>query len=263
MSSIDGIGSGLSSALEQLRANLFKSIDTNNDGSISKSELETAVTKNGGTKAAADALYAQLDPSNTGGISESTFGSSLPPPPFSSGVGSVLLADQSQQSTGSAASSSNPLADQLFQQLTGGSGTLTQSELEQSVTKAGGTKASADALWKQLDPNGTGSVSEQQFAQSLPPPPPPPGGFDSSGASGGASGGTSAQDAILALLQGSGGTDGTASSSSDGGSSAQDALLALLQGGTSGTGSTTPSTDSAQAAIASLLKAFQPEQATG
>ena len=42
---------------------------------------------------------------------------------------------------------------------------ISQTELEQAVTAAGGTTQGADALYAKLDPNNTGSVTEQQFAQ--------------------------------------------------------------------------------------------------
>jgi hypothetical protein len=46
-------------------------------------------------------------------------------------------------------------------------GNLTRSELQQSVIAGGGT---ADALYDQLDTNGTGSVSESQMAGQLATP---------------------------------------------------------------------------------------------
>src|SRR5579871_5232810 len=49
-----------------------------------------------------------------------------------------------------------------------GDGSITKTELEQSVTASGGTTQAADALYAVLDPNNTGSVTEQQFSQNLP-----------------------------------------------------------------------------------------------
>ena len=60
-----------------LAQSLFSQIDSNGDGSISKTELEQAVTAAGGTTQAADALYAQLDPNNTGSVSEQQFAQGL------------------------------------------------------------------------------------------------------------------------------------------------------------------------------------------
>lgn len=51
-----------SSSANNPASQLFSQLDTNDDGTISETELESAVTAGGGTKASADALYAQLDP---------------------------------------------------------------------------------------------------------------------------------------------------------------------------------------------------------
>jgi hypothetical protein len=117
------------------------------------------------------------------------------------------------------------IAQNMFAQIDGnGDGAITQSELEQAVTAAGGDKAGADALFAKLDPNGTGSVSQQQFIDTLQPP---------------SAGGNTAQDALLALLDQliqsnatapvGGATTGTASSSTSTGTSARDALAALVR----------------------------------
>jgi hypothetical protein len=69
MTSLGGIGNG-GDIPNLLMQNLFNEIDTSGSGSINKSELEQAVTTAGGTAAAADALYAKLDPTNTGSVTE-------------------------------------------------------------------------------------------------------------------------------------------------------------------------------------------------
>jgi Ca2+-binding EF-hand superfamily protein len=176
MSGLGGVGYGgfTASAIKQFQQNLFNQIDLNGDGSVSKTELEQAVSKAGGSSQGADALYAALDPNNSGGVSEQQFaqilpGSALPGSGFSDQVQAQLIGYQAQGWPG--ASSLPPgdrLAQSLFAQIdSNGDGTISQSELEQAVTKAGGTKEAADALYAKLDPNGTGSVSEQQLAQSL------------------------------------------------------------------------------------------------
>jgi Ca2+-binding EF-hand superfamily protein len=176
MSGLGGVGLGgfTPSAIKQFQQNLFNLIDLNGDRSVSKTELEQAVSKAGGSAQGADALYSVLDPSNSGGFSEQQFAQVLP----SSVLPGSGLSDQTQaqligyQAQGWPGASSTPpggqLAQNLFAQIDGnGDGAITQSDLEQAVTKAGGSKAAADALYAKLDPNGTGSVSEQQFAQAL------------------------------------------------------------------------------------------------
>jgi Ca2+-binding EF-hand superfamily protein len=171
MSGLGGVGHGgfVTSAIKQFQQNLFNQIDLNGDGSVSKSELEQAVTKAGGNTKAADALYSALDPNGSGGVSEQQFAKALPGSGFSDQMQAQMIGYQAQGWPG--ASSAQPggqLAQNLFSQIDlNGDGAISKTELEQAVTKAGGTKEGADALYAKLDPNGTGSVSAQQFAQSL------------------------------------------------------------------------------------------------
>jgi hypothetical protein len=70
---------------------IFSAIDTNGDGTISESELETAFTSNGGTVNSADALYTKLAGSSNSsdGITLSQFEASLPQPGGPGGPGGV------------------------------------------------------------------------------------------------------------------------------------------------------------------------------
>jgi Ca2+-binding EF-hand superfamily protein len=241
----------------QLARSLFAQIDSNGDGSITQSELEQAVTNAGGSKDAADALYAKLDPNGTGSVSEQQFAQALsqssPHHHHHHGGGhpagaSGALAALFNADGGGPGNSPLQIAQNVFTQIDGnGDGTITQSELEQAVTAAGGNKAGADALYVKLDPNGTGSVSEQQFTDALQPPSPT---------------GTTAQDALLALLDqiSQGGTNAPASPPAAGatsgtGNTAQDALLALIKAdGPSGRAAAAPSV--ATPSQADLARAF-------
>jgi Ca2+-binding EF-hand superfamily protein len=250
----------------QVAQSLFSQIDANGDGSISQAELEKAVTGAGGTKEAADALYAKLDPNNTGSVSEQQFSQSLSQAmphghhhhhhgggteaASSDGSATDALTSLFNADGGGGANSPTQIAQNMFTQTdSNGDGVITQSELEQSVTAAGGDKAGADALFAKLDPNGTGSVSEQQFVDTLQPP---------------STGGNTAQDALLALLDqltqsnaappvsGAGGVGTTGTTSAIGtGNTARDALSALVQGFDPATATHTG--NSARDAIAALL----------
>ncbi len=172
MSGVRGVSGFNSYAIQQYQQSLFNQIDTNDDGSISKTELEQAVTNAGGTTQAADALYSKLDPDNTGSVSEQQFAQAHPGPPFSDQMQAQMIGLQARGWPSSSASASNTdtgsastdpasaLAQNLFSQIdTNGDGSISESELEQAVTAAGGTTQGADALYSQLDPNDTGSVS--------------------------------------------------------------------------------------------------------
>ncbi|HEY6258713.1 MAG TPA: EF-hand domain-containing protein [Xanthobacteraceae bacterium] len=183
----------------QLAQSLFAQIDSNHDGSISKAELEQAVTQAGGSQQAADALYAKLDPNGTGSVSEQQLQSLFQSAPHrhhdhGGGLGGNSAADALTSlfnaDGGGPENSPLQIAQNMFAQIdSSGDGSITQSELEQAVTAAGGSKASADALYAKLDPNGTGSVSQQQFIDALQPP---------------SASGNTAQDALLALIKASG-----------------------------------------------------------
>jgi hypothetical protein len=53
---------------------------------------------------------------------------------------------------------------------TNGGGTISQTALDRQVVAGGGTQAQANALYKAMDENGDGTVSKQEFADSIPVP---------------------------------------------------------------------------------------------
>ena len=60
----------------------------------------------------------------------------------------------------------------LFDQIdTSGSGSITQAQFDQAFSSLNPPKdfkaAGADAIWSQLDPNNTGSVSKQDFVNTM------------------------------------------------------------------------------------------------
>jgi hypothetical protein len=159
--------SSSSSSSSSSLSDLFASIDTNGDGSISKSELATALDN------------------QDGGLTNSVMGSQTD----SASLVSLLQdAAQLDSATGTTAS-----MDQLFGKIdTNGDGSISKSELEtfastvetQSGSAASGSDTSAvDQLFNAIDTNGDGSISESELetfasqaesAMSAPPPPPPP-----------------------------------------------------------------------------------------
>ena len=170
MSGLGGVGSGGYNpcVAQQFQQNLFSQI-SNGSGSITQTNLEQAVTAAGGSTQGADALYSELDPANTGSVSEQQFANAFPGPQYSDQMQSQLIGYQAQGWPGASSSQQGgQLAQSLFSQIdSSGTGSITQSELEQAITAAGGTKEAADALYAKLDPNNTGSVTEPQFAQGL------------------------------------------------------------------------------------------------
>jgi hypothetical protein len=83
----------------------------------------------------------------------------------------ALITLGAKQAASGQVSLGDPYKSTLFNVASGDSGgELTQSELQQSVIAGGGTAQDADALFDQLDPSGTGSVSETQMASQLATP---------------------------------------------------------------------------------------------
>jgi len=80
MSSIGNLAGGspdLATYLQQQKQGpadkLFAKIDTDGDGKISKSELETAFTAAGGTAQQADVIFAKLDKDGDGSVTKTEF----------------------------------------------------------------------------------------------------------------------------------------------------------------------------------------------
>jgi EF-hand domain pair len=69
--------SGTSGAGSPATQNFFQSLDSDGDGQISQSELENAVTANGGSSSQADALFSKLDTNGDGSVSESELAAGL------------------------------------------------------------------------------------------------------------------------------------------------------------------------------------------
>lgn len=140
---------------------LFSAIDSDGDGAISQTELESYIEKQGGTAAEADALFSGLNQGNSGNLTETTLSNDLQQP------------GQAQQAGGGHHHHHlPPTADQVGSDLVGaidnnGSGTVDQSEFENFVTGLGGTTAEADADFTALDPSGTGAVDASQFASAV------------------------------------------------------------------------------------------------
>jgi Ca2+-binding EF-hand superfamily protein len=149
MSSVSGV-SGYNLYPIQQYQNLFNQIDTSGSGSITESELEQAVTSAGGTTQAADALYSDLDPNNTGSVSEQQFVGALAGPPFSSEMQSQMLGFQAQGWPAS---------------LTDNSGASSSNSTNSTTSDPG--SALTESLFSQIDTNGDGSISQDELSAFL------------------------------------------------------------------------------------------------
>src|SRR5258708_796111 len=58
-------------------SDLFNQLDTDQNGQLTKAELEQAFTSQGGTTEEADSLFSQLDPNGTGSVTQAQFESGM------------------------------------------------------------------------------------------------------------------------------------------------------------------------------------------
>jgi hypothetical protein len=134
-------------------------MDTNDDGSVSQSEMESYVEGVGGTQGQADALYSALNQSGTSGLTQSDFAAAAPSSP-PQGMGG-------HRHHHGVSGSSDQVANTLLQALdgdddsTGGttaSGTSTSTSL--GITTLGGSSAATNfaQAWE--------SLQNQSVAQS-------------------------------------------------------------------------------------------------
>lgn len=151
---------------------LFSSLDADGDGTISQSEMETALSNSDKTKV--DSVFSQLDADGNGSISTDE---------LKSGVKQAMAGHHHHDKT----ASDDTSLDQIFSSLdTNGDGTVSQSEMEASLSNS--NKTSVDSVFSQLDADGNGSISQaelkdgikQAMANDRPPPPPPTASNDTS-----------------------------------------------------------------------------------
>ena len=111
----------------------------------------------------------------------------------------------------------------LFDQIdTTGSGTITKSQFEQAfqnMNPPGSFQAAgADAVWSKLDPNGTGSVSKQDFVNGMTTMMKQLRGHHHGGSVAGAQSVTQTSNLLAALDSSTGSSSPTASNTSSAGS---------------------------------------------
>jgi Ca2+-binding EF-hand superfamily protein len=240
---------------------LFSKLDTNQDGSVDKSEF---VTGAGGSQdssstdsSAAAQLFSLFDSDQDGKLTKGELQTGFQK--LGDSLKSLLIGQQSVDGTsGQGHRGGPPNADQLFSSLdTDQSGSVDKAEFLKGPADApqgsGPSEAEKEQLFTQFDTNQDGSLSKseletgfQSLAQNGPgggqgvPPGPPPGGSGGPGGSG-----SSQSDSLSQLIKLLESTSSSSSSSSD--SSSSDS-------------STTSGVQSAS--IASLLQTFLQQQQT-
>ena len=161
--------SSISSSSSDPVQNLFSAMDTNGDGSVSQSELESYIEKEGGTQSEGDSLYTQLNQSgSSSGITEQELASEAPPAPPPGAPPGGGMGGPPGQSDASSSTSPSDLGSEIVQALdTSGTGSVSKSEFENYVTANGGSTAEADTDFSALDTGNSGSLTASDFDTAL------------------------------------------------------------------------------------------------
>lgn len=156
----------------------FSQMDSDGDGSISKSELETVVKNAGGTADEADTIYSAIGGTDTAGISQSQFGDAIkaggpppggPPPgspPDGAGLGKARSAnDDAGSSTGVFnALDTNKDGTVSAEELAAGLGETTQST---DTASTGTDTTKSNDAFASIDTNGDGGISQDELSSFL------------------------------------------------------------------------------------------------
>ncbi|MFH0728277.1 MAG: EF-hand domain-containing protein [Pseudomonadota bacterium] len=188
---------------------LFEKIDTNSDESVSADEFISNRPEDV-TEDQAKQLWSMLDASNNGSLTRSQFVSAMesqpppPGPPPAGGSSDIASATDSSASSNDAVSASDELMEALLAAIKQYSSTVGQndsaasddtdpslSDLFNKIDTNGDGVVSAEEfisnrpedvnedqakeMWRQLDTENSGSLTESQFTLSMEKPGPPPG----------------------------------------------------------------------------------------
>lgn len=156
--------SSTSSASTDPVQNLFTAMDSDTDGNVTQSELETYLQQVGGTSDQADSLYSLLNTDSKDGISkeEMTSQAAPPPPPPGGGPSGPPPSDTAD------ASATDEISNQLVSLFdTNGDGTVSESELSDFVTAHGGSESDATSEFTALDTSGSGSLTASNFSDAI------------------------------------------------------------------------------------------------
>ena len=160
--------SGGSTASSDPVQKLFSAMDSDGDGTVSQSEMESYIEKQGGTQGQADSLFSAINQTNSAtsgssGISESQMASA------------VSQAQQVQQAhhhhhhkSGRANEQADNTASALLQALDGNDdGSVSEDEFSSFITANGGTAADASSDFAALNTSGSNALTSADFAKAF------------------------------------------------------------------------------------------------
>jgi Ca2+-binding EF-hand superfamily protein len=146
-------------------------MDTNGDGTVSQSEMESYIEGVGGTQAQADALYNAISQNgsasaaSSSGISESQMASAASQSQTAQASGAHHHHHHHAHGSGGSQNQADSVANSLLQSLdTNDDGSVSESEFSNFVTANGGTATQAASDFSALDTSGSGSLTSADFA---------------------------------------------------------------------------------------------------
>lgn len=157
-----------------IQKQLFKKIDTNGDGQVTKDEFVSGRPKDV-NESQASGLFDTIDKKKTGSLSESDFADAAPPQQNSGGLDQNLLAallqGQDQSNTTNTNSSNDNGSDDRFADLFGKTdtdknGTISKNEFVQARPK-GVTEEQAGSLYAKIDSTGSNALTSDQLKAGL------------------------------------------------------------------------------------------------
>jgi Ca2+-binding EF-hand superfamily protein len=161
-SSVSSTSIGATSSASDPLKQLMSAMDSDDDGTVSQTEMENYIQKQGGTAAQGDALFSALNQGGTGNLTQAT-------------LASDLQQAQAQPAGGGGHHHHHhmaPSADQAGNDLLGAmdsdsSDSVDQTEFNAFVSGLGGTSSEASSDFAALDPTNTGAVTASQFSSAV------------------------------------------------------------------------------------------------
>jgi hypothetical protein len=243
MSTVSGLGGGASNLLWALYQNAStKSANATSAASSADSTFTTSNTDSNSTPADATSEPGGLNPQGN---------------QLDSNMLVMLIDVQGQSSSAPSSSGGGQMADKLFSALDqNGDSSVSQSELEQAFSAAGGDSSQADTLFKSLDSNNDGTVGQDELQSAMKSA--HHGGHHHHHADAAGASGTDPMSTLLSGLQG-GTSDTQSTTGADGSTSTVLSFseLMLTSQGTSGTSTGGTSSNNASSANASIQAGVQ------
>jgi Ca2+-binding EF-hand superfamily protein len=149
---------------------LFSAMDSDSDGAVTQSELESYLTQLGGTQEQADSLFNMLNTSgSSSGLTEDQLASQAPPaPPSGPPPGGGQGGGPGGPPPSQGGASSDEIGSALLQTFDANSdGSVSESEFADYVTSNGGTADEASTDFAALDTEGSGSLTASNFADAV------------------------------------------------------------------------------------------------